>query len=355
MAFNVIRGRFLNAISFISFRSVNNMPGKLFSALSLLCFISFQASGQWFDPVERLVNTVNAEERVPEDLLAKKSVLLYDPQLKGEYLDQIQESFQKTGIDVVLDFPLDIPASNDDVNNVFVRALTSRDIRFIILFRQVNNQLEFLFTGFNRKADWANAGQSAWRVTGNGLPNLLESIHRVASASQKKKNHLIIERPEMELNLDPVTGNRNEFFSLDLKIDKLAIIRTGQKETDDFLESYFNSVYPFKFKMFDAGTDETTARGEGYLYVLKLIHCRSSAAMDLFGYDLLNAGHRINAVTYKSGKPEETSLPAEQTVFKFYFKHLENGNIYLGTKWDGAADWKEALNNYLMGFKAAAN
>jgi hypothetical protein len=331
------------------------MTGRFLSVLSLLCFVSFQGSGQWYDPVENLLKRVNTEERVPEDLLAKKSVLLYDPQLQGEYLDQIQASFQKTGIDVVLDYPLDIPASNDDVNSVFVRAMSARDVRFLILFRQVNNQLEFLFTAFNRKADWADPGQPAWRVTGNGLSNLLESINRVASASQKKKNHLIIERPEMELNLDPVTGNRNEFFSLDLKVDKLAVIRSGQKETDDFLETYLTSVYPFKFKMFDAGTEETTARGEGYLYVVKLIHCRSSAAMDLLGYDLSNVGHRINSVSYKSGKPEEASLPSEQTVFKFYFKHLENGNIYLGTKWDGAADWKEALNNYIQGFRAAAD
>jgi hypothetical protein len=329
------------------------MMGRILVLIILMNWISTDGLAQWFDPVENLFRQVTTEERVPDDLLSKKAVLLYDAQIKGEYLDQIQVSFQKTGIDVVLHYPLDIPASNDDVNKVFVRYLTSRDIRYLIILREVNTQLEFLFTGFNKKPDWADGGQPAWRVAGNGLSNLLESIHRVASGSQKKKNHLIIERPEKELNLDPVTGNRNEFFSLDLKIDKLAIIRTGKKETDDALESYFKSVYPFKYKIFDAGTDETSARGEGYLYMLKMIHCRSSAAMDLLGYDLSNVGHRINAITYKSGKSEETSLPSEQTVFKFYFKHLENGNIYLGTKWDGAAEWKEALDNYIQGFKAA--
>lgn len=313
----------------------------------------FEVSGQWEDPVDKVLKKIRSEERVPDELLARKSVLLFDPELSREYLDQIQKSFQKSGIDVVLHYPLDIPASNDDVNNVFVRYLSARDIRFIILFRKVNESLEFLFTPFNKKSDWVDAGQSAWRVSGPNLPNLLESIQRVASASQKKQNLLIIERPEMELSLNPVTGNRNEYFSLDLKVDRLGIVRSGVKETDDFIEAYFKSNYPFKYKLFDPGTDEKKIRGEGFLYILKFIRCRSSAAMNLFGYDLSRMGHRINAVTYRSGKQEETSLLAEQTIFKFYFKHLENGNAYMGTKWDGAIDWKEALDNQIQGLKAA--
>ena len=316
--------------------------------------LSVDSFSQWDDPVEKVIKKVRSEERIPDELLARKSVLLYDPEISRNHLDQIQKSFQQTGIDVVLYYPLDIPASNEDVNSVFVRYLSARDIRFIILLRKVNESIEFLFTAFNKKPEWVDAGQPAWRVTGSAISNLLESIQRVASTSQKKQNLLIIERPEMELSLDPVTGNRNEFFSLDLRVDRLGIIRSGIKETDDYLESYFKTNYPFKYKIFDPGIDEKKIRGEGFLYVVKFIRCRSSAAMNLLGYDMSRMGHRINAVTYRSGKLEETSLPSEETVFKFYFKHLENGNIYLGTKWDGAADWKEALDNYIQGFKNAA-
>ena len=330
------------------------MKRRFFGLVILCCLLSLEGLSQWTDPIENMFSRIRLEERAPQDLLAKKSVLLFDPEITRDELNQIQKSFQQTGIDVVLYYPLDIPASNDDVNNVFVRALSARDIRFLIILRKRNASLEFLFTAFNKKSEWVDAGQEAWSVAGPGLTNLLESIHRVATAAEKKQNLLIIERPEMELSLNPVTGNRNEYFTLDLKVDRLAIIRSGIKETDEFLESYFKANYPFKYKFFDPGTEEKKVRGEGFLYVLKFMRCRSSASMNLLGYDLSNMGHRIKAVTYRSGKPEEVSLLTEQAVFKFYFKHLENGNIYLGTKWDGAQDWKEALDNYIQGFKAAA-
>lgn len=315
--------------------------------------VAFPASSQLKSPLEDILSRLSFEERVPEDLLAKKAVLLFDPTTKGEQLDQIQESFQRTGIDVVLHFPIDIPKSNEDVNKVFVNYLIGRDIRFLIFLRQISGQSEFLFTTFNRKTDWVDSGQLAWRVTGFGISNLLESIYRVSVSSQKKKNLLIIERPEKELNLDPVTGNRNEFFATDLQVDRLAIIQSGQKDFDEPLESYFKENYPYKYKVFEPGSDERRIRGDGFLYVLKWIYCRSSASMDLLGYDLSNVGHRVKSVSYTNGKAEDISIPAEEPAFKFYFKHLENGNVYLGKGWDGSLDWREALNNHILGLRSA--
>ena len=121
--------------------------------------LSVDSFSQWDDPVEKVIKKVRSEERIPDELLARKSVLLYDPEISRNHLDQIQKSFQQTGIDVVLYYPLDIPASNEDVNSVFVRYLSARDIRFIILLRKVNESIEFLFTAFNKKPEWVDAGQ----------------------------------------------------------------------------------------------------------------------------------------------------------------------------------------------------
>lgn len=48
-------------------------------------------------------------------------------------------------------------------------------------------------------------------------------------------------------------------------------------------------------------------------------------------------------------------LPADEKVFKFYFKHIESGNVFLGTKWDADTTWDQALWNHLMAFKAELN
>ena len=323
-----------------------------FALLTFCLHIAATGMAQWTDPVEELLKKVVKEERVPADLLAKKSVLLFDPSIKGQQLENIQQNFQKTGIDVVLHYPMDVPASNEDVNKVFVNYLNARDISFLIFLKQRAALFEFLFVPYNRKISWADAGQSGWLVSGFDLNSILESINRVALSSQKKKNLLVIESPEKELNLDPVTGNRNEFFTLDLKVDKLALIRTGIKEVDQQMEDYIKSNYPFAFTAFEAGSDEQQIRSKGFLYTLKAIHCRNIAAMDLLGYDLGNTGHRIKGVTFVNGKMEETSLPADETVYKFYFKHLTNGNIYLGTKWDAAVSWQQALENQIQGVRA---
>lgn len=323
-----------------------------FALIAFCAQVGVSAKAQWSDPIEELLKKVVKEERVPTDLLAKKSVLLFDPSVKADYLDDIQQSFQKTGIDVVLHYPLDVPASNEDVNKVFVNYLNARDISFLILFRQKASMFDFVFIPYNKKSSWTDAGQSAWQVTGFDMGSILESINRVALTSQKKKNLLVIESPEKELNLDPVTGNRNEFFTLDLKVDKLALIRSGIKEIDQQMEDYLKANYPFAFTAFDVGSDEQQIRSKGFLYSLKAIHCRNIAAMDLLGYDLGNIGHRIKGVTYVNGKLEETSLPAEETVYKFYFKHLTNGNIYLGTKWDAALSWQQALENQIQGVRS---
>ena len=344
-----------NAISFPNFPFIRSMTKGLivrFIVLTCCVHIATMGKAQWKDPVEELLKKVVKEERVPADLLAKKSVLLFDPSIKGQHLDDIQQIFQKTGIDVVLHYPMDVPASNEDVNKVFVNYLNARDISFLIFLKQRASLFEFLFIPFNRKSNWADAGQSAWHVSGLDLNSTLESIYRVALSSQKKKNLLIIESPEKELNLDPVTGNRNEFFTLDLKVDKLAVIRTGVKEVDQQMEDYIKLKYPFSFTVFEAGSDEQQIRSKGFLYTLKAIRCRNIAAMDLLGYDLGNVGHRIKGVTFINGNLEETSLPADEIVYKFYFKHLTNGNIYLGTKWDAAVSWQQALDNQIQGVRA---
>lgn len=323
----------------------------IFLLAALIVQIPNHVKAQWPDPIEELRLRINGAEQVPDELLARKSVLLYSSEIKNESLEEIQNTFQKTGIDVVLHFPIDIPTSNEEVNNSFVNYLNSRDIRFLILVYKKSTLLEFIFLPYNRKSSWADQGQLAWVVNGLELKSTLESISRVALASQKKKNFLIIESPEKELNIDPFSGSRNEFFSLDLKVDKLAIIRTGDKNIDQSMEDLFKTSYPFKFTFFEKGSDEQQIRSKGYLYILKYVRCRNIAAMDLLGYDLKDVGHRIRSVSYATGKQDEVSFPADQTVFKFYLKHLTNGNIYLGNKWDVSDDWKEALNNYVSGMR----
>jgi hypothetical protein len=49
-----------------------------------------------------------------------------------------------------------------------------------------------------------------------------------------------------------------------------------------------------------------------------------------------------------NGEPQIKTIPIEVPVYKFYIKHLEYGNIFLGNKWDADQTWQVALANHLQ-------
>ena len=292
------------------------------------------------------------EERVPDDMLAKKSIVLHEPAIQLKDLEIVQQGFRRCGIDAVLYFPMDVPGSNDEVNLEFVKNLSARNISFIILLSRKKDLWDLVFTRFNGTPDWFTPGQQAWHVVGTSLPAIMESMLRVTMTEQKKKNLLINPVPEMELNLNPLVGNRGEYYAIDLKVDRLAIIRSGDAKADAGTEEYFKMEYPLKYQFFDKGTNEEDIRAKGFLYLLKSIHTRASAGMELLGYDMSRIGHAVTGIRFTGGPEELATYPAETTVWKFWFKHLENGNIYLGKGWDGDADRLQALKNHVRGLKA---
>ena len=57
----------------------------------------------------------------------------------------------------------------------------------------------------------------------------------------------------------------------------------------------------------------------------------------------------VRSVVYSSDQMQLKTIPADERVYKFYFKQLQNGNIFLGTKWDADPSWMQALINQVRG------
>jgi hypothetical protein len=292
------------------------------------------------------------EEKVPDDLLARKSIVLHDPTIVISDLETVQEGFRRIGIDAVVYYPIDIPKCNEEVNREFIRYLDARNIKFMILLTHKKGLWDLVITPYNGTPQWFTPGQSAWHVAGSSLPAILESMGRVTQLSQKKRNLLVNPLPELELNLNPVEGNRNDWYAIDLKVDQLAIVKTGDKDFDAMLEDYFGKEYPFRHRFFEPGTQEPDIRSKGCLYSLKWIHTRASAAMDLLGYDMSKVSHAVSAISYAGGPMEVRTYSSEEPVWKFYFMHLENRNLFLGSRWDGDPNRLQALGNHVRGLKA---
>jgi hypothetical protein len=289
---------------------------------------------------------------VPGDLLSTKTIALYDPTFTAEELEQIQNGFDKTGVDAVLYCPVDLPMCNRDVQKVFTDYLIKREIKYILFLQKNSPEMEFIFTEFTKTKELIKPGQLAWKMTGKSINEISLDIYRTALNNQKRVNMLVAPLPEFELKLSFIKGMRAEYFPADLKVDKLAIIKFGDEQMDQTLEEIFKTHYPFAYQFFEPGSEETAIRQKGFLFSLAFINTRGYPAMELLEYNMAKAGSAITSASYPNGQLQLKTYPAEMLIYKFYFKHLENQNIYLGTKWDADPDWQQALINQIKGLKA---
>ncbi len=228
-----------------------------------------------------------------------------------------------------------------------------REIQNLVLIEKGENKYRVTITVFNGKENVADTKQAAWSMSNSVLTEILKSIYRSGSTSQLKRTNLLInDLPESDASINPITGRRNEFFAIDMKVDPLAVPKTGDELTDKNVEEIFKANYPLKYKVTDVGLTDKELRKQGYLYVMCFIRTRVVAAKDLLGYDMTKAASAIASVTYDGGDPQLKNIPSNTPVYKVYFKHIDSGNVYLGTKWDADLTLEQALMNQLKGMKA---
>ncbi|NJN41443.1 MAG: hypothetical protein HC811_03585 [Flammeovirgaceae bacterium] len=68
-----------------------------------------------------------------------------------------------------------------------------------------------------------------------------------------------------------------------------------------------------------------------------------------------SVGSAISSVTFPNGQLQLKTIPKETVVYKYYIRHIDSGNTFLGTKWDADIRWEDALRNHIKNFKAELN
>ncbi|HNJ44345.1 MAG TPA: hypothetical protein PKZ53_27940, partial [Acidobacteriota bacterium] len=290
---------------------------------------------------------------VPANLLATRSVVLYDPAFTQEELNQTQQAFQQIGIDAVAYFERDVVTAGQDVVNAYTTYFISRQIQHIVYLDKGTNGYGFRAGLFNQKSSLVDMG-ALWRVQQPKLTEMLRVVFQDSWQSQKKKNFLISESPETDILIDFIPGKRQELYAFDLKVDQLAVPRFGNEEMDRQLAQFFQENYPLKYKLTDPGTDEKELRRSGCAYVLCFVRTRGVAARQVLGYDMNRRETAYASITFPAGQLQLKTIPAQTEVYKFYFRHIDNGNVFLGSKWDADENWLDALRNLVLGFKADA-
>jgi len=323
---------------------------KFFLAV-LPVLISFYSFSQISDDELAFVNRLTPSTSLPEKLLDTKSVVFHSYIFTDEELQSIQQTCQRAGIDVVTYYETDELLAGRDVTYAFARQLNSREITNLLFFQKSEKGYKTYITEFNAKGTIVEQNQPAWIAEDVSLAELLKKIYRATGGGLKRSNMLINDVPEKDIEINPITGRRAEFFAIDLKVDELVIRNTGDAVIDTILHRTFKT-YPFKYKFSEPGISEIELRKKGSMYLLCYLHTRGEAAKKLLGYEGKSES-AIASITYSdSGQTQLKNIPSEMFVYKFYFKHIDSGNVFLGTKWDADITFEQALKNHYRAFKA---
>ncbi len=319
--------------------------------ICLLLFVSRHLAAQPVMSEKERIDQLNLQGGLPAKLLSTRTAGFFHHTISNKELNEVQLAFQKAGIDAIIYFELDKPFASKDITRAFSDYLIKREITNLVFIEKGDEGYRITITLYSGKEDIITPGQSAWSTSHRVLTEALKTLGRTASSGQKKENLLINDAPETDAVINPILGKRNEFYATDLTVDLLAVPKTGDEAIDRELEEIFNNHYPRKFKMSEPGIAEKELRRQGHLYVMAFVHTRGTVARELLGYDMSKSESAFLSVTYSDGQQQLKNIPGNTPVFKFYFKHIDSGNVFLGTKWDADLTWQQALINHIVGMK----
>ena len=354
--------------------------------LILFTMICGFARSQDVSSAERklLVAIDESSSSLPKDLLSTKTLVvisIYDPvnpQIRGDWQAVVNEAHRyiaKLGIDPVQYIYIDDLNAGYDVKRAITNQMIRREIKNILLLSKdiIKNREQYIgvVTSFSLRPTFITGNQPAWKSQTSDLEILFRNLAR--SIDQSKlvaENLLIMDTPEFFRSSEIISGRRYETFNTDLRIDRLAVpvfdeIPQGDASNsslDEILtrENAFNQAgnsqlelilarYPYQYQLIQYDYDEKKLASRGFQYVLMRITTSGNEAKRLLGY--LPEKSAKEFMTYKKtfdGQQEIVQIPADALIHKYYIKHINSGEIYLGEQWDADVTWEEALTNHLQ-------
>lgn len=330
------------------------MDLRKFFLLAFLTLMGTLVSAQPSITESAYVGQLNLNGGFPEKLLSTRTAVFHSVALTEAELNSMQDYFQRTGIDAVAYFPFDLLTSGKDAATGFHAFLVKREITNLVFAEKRDGMFRLTITVFDKGKDGKiiEANQPAWSISDRVLVEALKNLNRSALATLQRKNLLINDFPETDLTIDVVRGKRNEFYAVDMKVDLVGVQKFGVDSLDAQLERIFQTHFPFAYKMVEPGVSEREMRKQGMLYTLCFMHARADAVRDLLGYPMRQSESAFVSITYSGDQQQAKTISGNRPVFKVYFKHIDSGNVFLGTKWDADLTWQQALINNIRAMKA---
>jgi hypothetical protein len=316
----------------------------------LVCFILPAFAEAQFLSAELLLSRLK-NGPIPEEMMSKRTVVLYTGSVSAKEIATIHEGMVRAGIDAVAYFPADQVLAGSDPEKAYNKYFNKREVSCIAFIQKKPAGFSVYMTLYNGKTDFVDAGQIAWSTSASALSQMMNEIYRSALSRYQKKNLLINESAEIDLPVKIIEGSRSETFAYDLKVDNLAVPNFSDTVATRKLSETFKS-YPLRYQLTENTVPDKDLRNKGFLYVLCVVHARSGIAKELLGYSVTQSESAFVSVTYPGAEMQLKNIPADTEVYKFYVRHIDSGNVFLGTKWDADTTWQQALQNFIKGLRA---
>ncbi len=358
--------------------------------LFIISFFSFTLSpGQDISSAElKLMTVLNANAAfVPKDLLSTKTVVIIsmddksENAIRGDWKGLASEAhfyISKLGLDPVLYYYIDDLISGYDVKRAATEQMLRREIKNVLLLSKdkINGRDQHIgvITAFDQKPTFISHNQPSWKSQTSDLEILFRNLFRtIDNADLTSENLLVLDTPEYFRGVDILKGKRFESFNTDLRIDRIAIpafeelplpqntdavgaalAQTISRENELNLQrnaqlEQIMANYPYEFRIVPYEYDEKKLLTKGFQFVLMQLTSSGRNVRELLGYEVNSQVNEL--ITMKNdvnGNLIVKSFPIDALVTKYYVKHINSGDIYLGEQWDGDDNWYDALRNHLI-------
>lgn len=322
---------------------------------------------------------------VPKDLQISKTIVVISiddgSQLRGDWKALAEEAhpyIKKLSIDAVLYFYIDDLIAGYDVQKAIADQMARRDIKNIFMLSRdkIKGRDQYLgvLTTFDKEPSFISNNQVAWKSQTSDLEILFRNLARsIDNADLILENLLIIDSPEYYRGSDMIRGKRFEIFNTDLRIDKMAIPKfmdlpvpenAGIQSTADMVSVIVQENeknlernsrieqqlinYPYAYEIVPYEYDEKKLLAKGFQFVLMRINSSGLDVRKMLGYEISDDINELITIKKNSlGEVNIKSIPVDAMVYKYYVKHINSGDIYLGEQWDGDDNWQDALNNHI--------
>ena len=361
---------------------------KVISSFILLGYFLTPCFGQVMSSAELKMMTVlnSGTNSIPKDLLISKTIVVIslndgENKVRGDWKSFAEEAhfyIRKLNIDAVLYFYIDDIIAGYDIQKAITAQMTKRDIKNIFMLSKdkVKGRDQFIgvLTLYNKKPNFISNNQTTWKSQTSDLEILFRNLARsIDNADLTLENLLIIDSPEFFRGVDIIRGRRSETFNTDLRIDRLAIpkfedlpsLENSSAESTAEMAALINKEnsnnlrrnsqleqimadYPYKFEIVPYEYDEKKLLTKGFQFVLMRINSSGRNVRELLGYEISeDINELITIRNDQQGNVSVKSIPIDGMVYKYYIKHINSGDIYLGEQWDGDDNWQDAFNNHI--------